>query len=115
MKLLVTRKAMRGQNCYRVGYCQLQNLLASEKPFAYSAGVYGWACDYYEIGNNITISTGYAPIGKDTDYNIVKQYDNKAAKIWGDRKLSYDKQVKKVKKLLAQFAEMLTLQFCDDD
>jgi len=108
MKLLVTRKAMRGQNCYRVGYCQLQNLLASEEPFAYSARAEGWACDYYEIDNGITISTGYAPIGKDTDHDIVKQYDDKAAKIWCNRKLSYDQQVKKIKKLLKQFAEELS-------
>lgn len=54
-----------------VTYCGLQNLLSSENAFAYSTRVEGWACDYYHIPRNICVSTGYSPIGKHIDYNLI--------------------------------------------
>lgn len=82
MKLRVSKKELR-KGYYRIisiGYCDAQRLLNYEKAFAYSAGVYGWACDYYDI-DGILISTGYSPIGNKNvafDYDIIRKYEEKA-------------------------------------
>ena len=59
MKLRATKKEMREgyDKVLRIGYCNAQNLLWGEEPFAYSTGRYGWCCDYYDIGG-VLISTG---------------------------------------------------------
>lgn len=82
MKLKTTKKEIK-EGFYRIisiGYCDAQYLLSEEKPFAYSAGVYGWACDYYDI-DGICISTGYSPLSEKNmkyDYKLVKEYEEKA-------------------------------------
>ena len=82
MKFKTTKKEIK-DNYYRIikaGYCELQNLLQYKNPIAYSSGVYGWACDYYEI-NGVLISTGYRPVGNqnvECDYKLIREYDNKA-------------------------------------
>lgn len=84
MKFKATRKSMKenyGDRLYAVGYCVLQNLLRYEQPIAYSAGVNGWACDYYELSNEngtICVSTGYAPVGRDINYDLCREYDGEA-------------------------------------
>lgn len=82
MKLKTTKKQIKDKahKLFSVGYCELDYLLKYNEPFAYSAGVYGWACDYYNIDGTI-ISTGYQPIGKLIDYELVKRYNNKAREI----------------------------------
>lgn len=60
MKLKTTRKAI-VDGSYRIvsaGYCDLQNLLRSIEPFAYTSGIYGWNFDAYEF-DGLTICTGY--------------------------------------------------------
>lgn len=80
MKLKATKKEIK-EAYYKtlcVGYCDMQNLLRHKRAFAYSAGVCGWACDYYDI-NGLCISTGYSPIGnRKLDYKLLKEYENKA-------------------------------------
>ena len=88
-KIKTTKREMR-QN-YRilgVGYCSLQSLLAYESPISYSAGVYGWACDYYLIRDEklgeIIISTGYNYINSKNmlnDYNLIREYEKKAREV----------------------------------
>ncbi len=80
MKLRASKKELR-EGYYRIisiGYCDAQRLLNYEKAFAYSAGVYGWACDYYDI-DGVLISTGYSPLSnknvKKYDYNILREYE----------------------------------------
>lgn len=80
MKIQTTYKAIRkeyGKNILRVGYCDLQYLLRYENPFAYSAGVYGWNCDYYDIGG-VCISTGYRPIGEHVPYELTRRFEEQA-------------------------------------
>lgn len=43
---------------FRCGYCDLQYIMRCHAPQFYNAGVYGWNCDVYTIGN-IAITTGY--------------------------------------------------------
>lgn len=82
-----------------IGYCKLATLLINKAPFAYSAGIYGWSCDYYDI-NDVCISTGYAPIGKRVDYNLVREYEKKAEACNGDKD--------KINALLNEFIEKAT-------
>ena len=80
MKCKTTAKAIRenyGSRILSIGYCQAQALLRYETPFAYSAGVYGWNCDYYDI-DGVCISTGCRPIGRDVDYNVLESYESTA-------------------------------------
>ena len=79
MKFKATKKEMKAnyRNILSVGYCDLQQLLKYESPIAYSAGTYGWCCDYYDI-DGVIISTGYSPIGKDTDYKTIRKYEKLA-------------------------------------
>lgn len=113
MKYRTTKREIRncGATVYKVGYCNLQNLLRFNDPFAYSGGVYGWACDYYRIGgtfDGVIISTGYNPIGKIIDYNILKEYDGKAGKILANYDLPYEKQKAEVEALLNEFIQRIS-------
>jgi hypothetical protein len=63
-----------------VGYCDMQYLLMYQQPISYSAGVDGWACDYYYI-KDVVISTGCSYIdtkNMSKDYKIIREYENKA-------------------------------------
>ena len=85
MKLRATKKEMREgyDKVLRIGYCNAQNLLWDEEPFAYSTGRYGWCCDYYDIGG-VLISTGYAPIeskGMKSDYKRIQEYEARAERL----------------------------------
>lgn len=68
-----------------VGYCVMQTILAWESPIAYSAGHYGWSCDYYLVKTkkygDVIICTGYNPIkskNMNVDYKIIRKYEEKA-------------------------------------
>jgi hypothetical protein len=80
-KIKATKREMRENfRILSIGYCDMQCLLRYQSPIAYSSGVYGWACDYYEV-DDVIISTGYAPINSKNmknDYKLVKEYENKA-------------------------------------
>lgn len=61
-----------------VGYADLQNLLAYEDARYYSAGVYGWNADLYEVPNTSRIIvTGYRPYGNVEAYKV-REYEQKA-------------------------------------
>ena len=90
MKLKTTKKAIRQQasNLFNVGYCELQYLLGYKNAFAYASGQDGWCCDYYELehskkGIGVVLATGYRTngTGKRLDYNLVKEYEEKAKRI----------------------------------
>lgn len=104
MKFKVTKKEMRqsGRDILKIGYCNAQFLLRGFDPVAYSERREGWACDYYQINNTI-ISTGYDPIGCKVDYNLVREYDEKAAAIWRDYSRTYEDQEAAVDTLLNEF------------
>ena len=108
MKIKATKKQVKNyyNNIYSIGYCDAQYLLEGVYPFAYSAGQYGWSCDYYEI-ENVCISTGYAPIGETINYDLVRKYDNKAKAILNDYSIDYQKRKKKVNKLLIKFINQI--------
>lgn len=73
----MTEKAV----CYRISYSDLQHLFYYENAKAYTAGVYGWNSDFFQLeDSNTYISTGYRPCGYDiSDRWIIKALDN-----WAD-------------------------------
>jgi hypothetical protein len=110
MKLKTTKTQIKNNfvNILSIGYCDIQYLTRFKNPFAYSSGVYGWQCDYYEI-NNVCLSTGYAPIGQKVDYNVLRKYELKAQKILTNYDLDYKTQQKRVNKLLFDFVKKCTI------
>jgi hypothetical protein len=104
MKLQATKQTFKGERVLWVGYCKLQYLLMQNKPFAYSSGVYGWACDYYDLGDGFYISTGYNPIGvgKNETYEICKRYDTLASEI---KSIDYTERMEQLNQLQLAFAK----------
>lgn len=107
MKLKATKREIKNSysKLISVGYCDLQHLLYFKSPFAYSAGVYGWSCDYYEIKNNTCISTGYSPVGDiEPDYELILEYNNNAQNIiYSD--LTMEQKREQVNTLLNEFIQ----------
>lgn len=101
MKLKASKKEIREyfNTVLSIGYCDAQNLLNCKTPFAYSAGVYGWCCDYYQIGN-VCISTGYSPIGTPVDYKLLRELEGEAELIRHDYNLDYSDRERKLNELL---------------
>ena len=62
-KYKTTDKEQRENNAIILGfgYCEIQNITRFLNPRAYTAGVYGWRADFYEM-EGYTISTGYSPL-----------------------------------------------------
>ena len=89
MKLQTTRSNIRNNfgTVLTAGYCEIQYLLNYCSPFAYSAGVYGWSCDYYTPStkySGVCIATGYNTDrlgGKRVSYELVKEYEQKAREL----------------------------------
>lgn len=105
MKCKTTAKAIRenyGSRILSVGYCDAQALLRYESPFAYSAGTYGWNCDYYDI-DGVCISTGYRPIGRDVDYAALREAEKRAREIYDNTDNTYEKRAEHVSELLRAF------------
>ena len=92
MKLQTTKTNVRKNfgTILTAGYCELQYLLNYCNAFAYSAGVYGWSCDYYQPSfrfSGVCIATGYNTerlSGKRVSYELVKEYEQKAYEVVND-------------------------------
>tara|TARA_R110000868_G_scaffold45703_1_gene151472 strand:+ start:134 stop:466 length:333 start_codon:yes stop_codon:yes gene_type:complete len=104
MKLKTTKNQVKNNfnTILSLGYCEIDNLTRYKNPFAYSCGVNGWSCDYYNI-DGVCLSTGYDPIGKNVDYKLVRKYEAKAQKISLDYNIDYKIKERKVNKLLIEF------------
>ena len=106
MKFKTTQKAIKANynTIICVPYCGLQNLLSCESPIAYTVRREGWAADIYDMGNGITIVTGYAPFGNVCpSYELRKRYEEQAEQI---RYLSsYDEKRNALRELQRAFIE----------
>lgn len=103
MKLKISKKAIK-QNfstVISIGYCDAQYLLYCKNPFAYSAGIYGWSCDYYQIGR-VCISTGYSPVGTPVNYDLLRELELKAEKLRGDYSIKYTDLCKQLDELITE-------------
>jgi hypothetical protein len=106
MKLQTTKKQIKANfsKIISIPYCDAQYLLNFKKPFAFSAGVYGWACDYYEIGH-VCISTGYSPIGTQIDYKALQALENEASNVCYSN-LSFEQKSKKIDLLIEKLINL---------
>lgn len=112
-KFKTTKKAMKNEynRIVKIGYCDAQYLLNYETPIAYSTRAEGWACDYYDI-DGVLISTGYAPLDDRNmkyDYNLIREYDQKARDIIYNYDKKYEEQKEEVTQLLKEFINEVTL------
>ena len=84
MKAKVTKKEIRNNynNIIAIPYSEAAYLLRDLSPNFYSYGIYGWCCDYYEIGN-VIISIGYSPIGDYADIKFLHELEKEATVLWG--------------------------------
>lgn len=106
MKVQTTKKAVK--NNYRkivcVGYCDLQTLLTLEEPFAYTAGVYGWNANIYDL-NGIALVTGYRPFGDiSPSWELIEKYEQKAKQVI-DSIYNYEERKEALKALIQGFLE----------
>lgn len=103
MKFQTTRKAIvNGSNrLVYAPYAGLQYLLQYHDPVAYTAGVYGWNFDVYEI-NGLTICTGYRNMPGRRANNI-DEYERRASEIWHSKEKSFEEQKEEIERLLSEF------------
>ena len=107
MKIRVTKKQIvEGyKNIIEAGYCDLQYLLKYRDADYNTSGVYGWNADIYKINYNTVIVTGYRPFGNIRKYGLAEKYDEKARKIVSDYNTPWEKQAKKLDKLIEKFVK----------
>ena len=81
-------------------------MLYFENPIAFTSGVYGWNADIYDI-NNVAIVTGYRPFGNiHVDYDIIREYNNRAKELISDNGIEYEKKKELVNDLLLEFRSL---------
>lgn len=105
MKFKTTRKAIvaNSSNLVSAGYCDLAHLLTNHSPIAYTAGVYGWNFDVYEV-YGLTICTGYRYMpGRRA--NGIREFEKKARAIRNDWNKPYTQRRDEIEELLRQFCE----------
>lgn len=114
MKYKTTAKELR--RCYSnnraiaIGYCEAQYLLYYQNPNCYTAGVYGWNFDGYELqgikGDNVLITTGYrGTFGTCPDYDTLRDYEKRAEQIIHDGEKTHEKKKSEVNALLFWFID----------
>ena len=104
MKYKTTAKEIKmlANNVKRAGYCSLQYLLRFHEPNAYTAGVYGWNFDIYEI-YGVTICTGCRGMVGERAKGV-SEYEEKAMKVCSiENPMSWEKKKEEIEKLLKEF------------
>ena len=94
MKAQISKKEVRNTSSriISIGYCDMPFLLRYHDYNLYSAGIYGWACDYYIINSDNTgmftpytvIATGYQPLknkGTAPDDELLRLFEKYASLI----------------------------------
>lgn len=97
---------------YRAGYCELCDLLEKCDAVAYTAGVYGWNADIYDLGllansfADVAICTGYRPFGRAIPEGLTAKY-NKLAEGLNNKRMSAGEYKRALRKLQEEFLEEL--------
>ena len=106
MRVQVTKRDVMRQNRFviRVGYCDLQHLLRFKDSQFYTAGMYGWNADVYQVDGSAVVVTGYKPFGNiQPDRKVIREYDARAARILHDSTLSYFEKERNLDFLINEF------------
>lgn len=107
MKKITAKEVKRTHSkVYQFGYGELHNLLSFRKPYAYTAGVYGWNADIYSYAST-ALTVGYRPIGGKVNPAIYKPFETMAGLVIADKTLSLDEKREKVNNLLDKFMEAI--------
>lgn len=63
----LTRKAIisAAKHVVAVPYCRADKTIKDLPRVGYYANAYGWRCDVYRLADDVTLTTGYVPIGTD--------------------------------------------------
>lgn len=103
MKYRTTRKAIVNGSAHMIsiGYCDAASLLINHQPIAYTAGVYGWNFDVYEI-DGVTICTGYRGMPGRCAYDV-REWDRKARAILDDYNRPFEERRAEVENLLHEY------------
>lgn len=106
MSAQVTRKFVVNScsNIKKCGYGDLAYLLRYQNPTYFTAGVYGWNFDVYLLPC-LTLCTGYRGIPGERLEGI-KEYEDKARKIYEDFSLNYEQKVATIATLLDEFCKL---------
>ena len=107
MKIKTTRKAIvnTSANVKCAGYCDLQALLRNHNPIAYTAGIYGWNFDVYDV-YGVTICTGYRNM-PGARLEGIADYEKKASDIWRwENKMPFEEKQEAVENLLREFCKL---------
>lgn len=75
MRLHLTKKQVidGSAKVFSAGYCRLRNTLYNGNYIGYTSGKFGWNADIFDLGDNITIVTGYRTFGKPIPDDIIKE------------------------------------------
>ena len=106
MKVQTTKKTVKNNysKIIRIGYCDMQTLLSLEEPFAYTAGVYGWNANIYDL-NGIALVTGYRTFGEiSPSWELIEKYEQKAKEVI-DLIYNYEERKEALKTLIDSFLE----------
>lgn len=89
MKFRTTQKYIKGlfKDVIVIPYCDAYYLLKNENAIAYTAGVYGWNADIYNI-NGVAVVTGYRPFGNIQNRELVREYNERAKNEYDRDKLT---------------------------
>ena len=107
MKLKASKRDFKSERVLKVGYCKVQFLFNERDAFAYSSGIYGWACDYHKA-DGFYVSTGYNPIGKETPetHKVCQRYDQLAREI---KSYDYNERMEQLNQLRLAFAREIRI------
>ena len=98
---------------YCAGYCQLQHLLGKSDAVAYTAGIYGWNADIYDLGLlanrffDVAICTGYRPFGREIPAGLAAEFEKRAEAINGQAMSSSWEYSRAIRELQGEFLEAL--------
>nr|DAT23282.1 MAG TPA: hypothetical protein [Caudoviricetes sp.] len=78
--------------------------MSLEEPFAYTAGVYGWNANIYDL-NGIALVTGYRTFGEiSPSWELIEKYEQKAKEVI-DLIYNYEERKEALKTLIDSFLE----------
>ena len=111
MKIQTTKKAIKNNygKIVRVPYCDLTYLLSFKDAFAYTAGIYGWNADIYDL-EGIALVTGYRTFGDiSPDFELTDKYNKKAKEVM-DTVYNYEDCKKAMDSLIHEFLKELGVE-----
>lgn len=75
-------------------------------PDYYTCGKYGWNCDVFNIGNNVALTYGYRPFGKeypgDKQHELVEKMQKLESR-YDEKAIKYETMIRKGREIIKEF------------